>query len=199
MKKRVLFDFDGTLVDSMGSVHRGVKYVFEKHGLPVPEDSDYVLNFRFPFRAYYLERGIRLSDKEILEMFKKGAGEYLPSFFDDAVRAVARLRDSGYSISVITANSEDNVLKALRYARLDDLIHCKTASVKTEAIRELVSKSSLGPKTVYVGDIIADIKDAKEAGAKPVAVLRNGLIRLSPHFHEAGAKICISSLDHLKL
>jgi phosphoglycolate phosphatase-like HAD superfamily hydrolase len=72
-----------------------------------------------------------------------------------------------------------------------------SASNKVEAIRELVGRSSLGSKTPYIGDIIADMIDAKTAGAYPIAVLRNGLLKLAHEFHKAGAKHCTSSLTHL--
>lgn len=199
MKKLALFDFDGTLVDSMGSIFKGVSYVFTQSGCSPPDFVDYILNFHFPFGAFYRERGVSLSDDEIFRIYLQGTDRYVPQFFDDAKAVISSLHQAGYIACIVTANREENVLRTLENVGLDGCVQHRCATEKTETIRELVSQSSLGSKTIYVGDIVADIKDASAAGAYPVAVLRNGMMKLAPEFHKAGAKMCVSSLKHLKL
>jgi phosphoglycolate phosphatase-like HAD superfamily hydrolase len=111
---------------------------------------------------------------------------------------ISHLREINHVVTVVTANSSDNTLRVLESAKLLNFVEYISASHKSEAIRELVGKSALGSKTIYVGDIVADMIDAKNGGAYPVAVLRNGLMRLAPEFHAAGARMCISSLMQLK-
>lgn len=201
MKKRVICDFDGTLVNSMEEIFTAVSYVFISQELEAPSFEDYVVNFRFPFGVFYRERGIKLSDEKIFEIYAKAYfkmyGVYNPPLYDDGLAMISKLHEIDHTVSVVTANSQDNTLRVIESAKLINLIDCFSASNKVEAIRELVQKSSLGSRTPYVGDIIADMIDAKEAGAFPVAVLRNGLIKLAPEFHKAGARLCISSLTHL--
>lgn len=199
MKKLALFDFDGTLVDSMGSIFKGVSYVFTQSGCNPPDFTDYILNFRFPFGTFYRERGVPLSDDGIFKIYLEGLGYYTPQFFDDAKAIISSLHEAGYVACVVTANREENVLRALENAGLDGCVNYRCAMEKTETIRELVAQSTLGSRTAYVGDVVADIKDASAAGAYPVAVLRNGMMKLAPEFHKVGAKMCVSSLKHLKL
>lgn len=199
MEKRVLFDLDGTLVDSMGKIFEAVSGVFVVEGLEKPSFEDYVLNFRFPFETFYCERGVKLSPKEIFKTYSTFHGHYNPRFFDDALSAIHRLHSTQHKPSIVTANSPENVLRVLESVNLVNVLECKSASDKVEAIREFVGRSSLGGMTPYVGDIVADMRDAKRAGARPVAVLRNGLMKLGQEFLDAGASICIRSLKDIDL
>lgn len=201
MKKRVLFDFDGTFVDSMSEIFGAVSHVFISQGLNVPSFEEYITKFRFPFGAFYRERGVRLSDDEIYNIYigayHEKYGVYNPPLYDDVLGLIKYLRGIDHTISVVTANSHDNITRVLEGAKLINVVDCFSACDKVEAIRELVNSSFFGPKTFYVGDVVADMIDAKKAGAFPVAVLRNGLIKLAYEFHTAGARMCISSLSHL--
>ena len=201
MKKRVLFDLDGTLANSMEEIFSAVSHVFLSQGLKVPSFEDYVINFRFPFGYFYRERGVKLSDDEIFRIYadayRSKYGVYNPPLYDDGLFIISHLHDIDHTATVITANSEDNTLRVLEFAKLIHLVDCVSACNKEDAIRELVGKSLLGDRTIYVGDVVADMIDAKRGGAFPVAVLRNGLMKLAPKFHEAGARMCVSSLTHL--
>lgn len=196
--KYVLFDLDGTLVDSMDKIFDGVCYVFEQHGLTPPSFHEYVLNFRFPFGGFYRNLGVELTDEEILSVYRMRVGEHTPVFFDDALLAIEHLRKAGFSIVVITANSRENAYRIVREANLHDCIECHSATEKAETIRMFVEKSAFGRHTMFVGDTIADMKDAVAGHARPIAVLRNSTVRLSQHFYHAGAKECWNSL-HLIL
>jgi phosphoglycolate phosphatase-like HAD superfamily hydrolase len=201
IEKRVIFDADGTIFDSMGGIFGAVCSVFESEGVKSPDLEEYVLNFRFPFVGYYHGHGVNIPEEEILRRYLRAYqevnGEYNPPFFSDALSAIHWLHSIKHKANVVTANSTDNVLRVLSSVNLVHLIECVSASDKVEAIREHVNKSVLGPKTPYVGDIIADMEDARNAGAYPVAVLRNGMMKFANKFHQAGAKLCLSSLEYL--
>ena len=194
----VIFDLDGTLLDSMDGILRAVNHVFDSVGKEHPTYNDYILNFRFPFGAFYRDRGVTLSDSEILSVYREGLGEgFDPDFHLDALHVVTHLQNLSFTSAIVTANSLRNASKALDKAGFGSGMKIISAPNKVEAIRKLVKQSSLGSRTPYVGDSCADMMEAREAGAKPVAVLRGDLINLAPHFHKAGAQACVSSLVHL--
>jgi phosphoglycolate phosphatase-like HAD superfamily hydrolase len=200
MINTVLFDADGTLLDSMNEIFGAVCKVFESQGVVPPDFEDYLLDFRFPFGGYYRSRGVKLSDKEILCAYLKAYedenGEYNPPFHSDAPPLIRWLHDRRVRCKIITANSTENVRRVLASLNFDDLIECTSAGEKVEAIREEMSKSRFGHMIPFVGDTCADVDDGKKAGVFTVAVLR-GQMRLAPEFLKAGAKICIPSLSYL--
>lgn len=197
MKKRVLFDWDGTVVDSMEDIFKGACHVFVSHGIKPPTFEDYVLNFRFPFGAFYRERGVKLSDEEIYEIYCSACGPHNPSFYEDFPPAFAWLQNNQYTASIITANSSDRILKILESAGLAELIECKYSRSKARVIAEFVKKSALGDRTPYFGDIRHDMREAKEGGASPVGVLRKDMMKLSQEFLDAGAVMCINSFKEI--
>jgi len=195
-----LFDFDGTVGNSMRLVYQGVCNVFRNSRIIPPTLDDYIIHFAFPYLGYYQDRGVKADEHQILKWFKEGAGPFRIELFQDAINLLRRLEEAGYQPAIVTANSEENIQKSLRYHNLDHIeaysIH---AADKTECIRGLIEKSEFGAETIYVGDVVSDMVQAKAAGARPVAILRNSFMSLAPHFFEAGATDCIRTLDAIQV
>jgi phosphoglycolate phosphatase-like HAD superfamily hydrolase len=200
MNNVVLFDADGTLIDSMNEIFGAVCKVFESQGVVPPNYEDYLLNFRFPFGGYYRSRGVNLSSEEILRIYLKAYhdenGEYNPPFHPDAPPLIRWLHSMRVRCKIITANSTENIIRVLSSLNFDDFIECTSAEEKVEAIREEMGKSRFGRMIPFVVDTCADVDDGKKAGVFTVAVLRGRMI-LAPEFLKAGAKICIPSLSCL--
>jgi len=200
MKPYALFDFDGTTGDSMCLVYQGVCNVFRNSRIIPPTPNDYILHFAFPYRGYYHDRGVKADEHQIWEWFKEGAGPFKIELFQDAISLFRRLEEAGYQPAIVTANSEENIQKSLHHHNLN---HIETYSIhaadKTECIRKLVENSEFGSETIYVGDIVSDMVQAKAAGARPIAILRNSFMSLASHFFEAGATDCIRTLDAIQV
>lgn len=199
-KPYFLFDFDGTLADSMRSIYQGVCNVFRKSDLAPPTLYEYILEFTFPYSNFYHSRGVKVDEKQIFEWYLEGAIPFEDNFFPDARVMLANLEKAGHTAAIISANSEENIRRCLGRHGLSHIeMYSVRSADKTECIRQLVQQSSFGEHTVYVGDIVSDITFAKLAGATPIAVLRNSHITLSQYFVDAGAKHCVRSLEDLKV
>jgi len=195
-----LFDFDGTVADSMGLVHSGVCNVFEKSGLVPPTLEDYVLNFNFPSRGFYQDRGVTVDDRQIWQWYIQRAEPFNPSLFPDALSLLENLGRAGYEVAIISANSEQNIRTNLKKFGLTHMEVCAVhAADKTDCIRSFIERSSLRHETPYVGDVVSDMSQARIAGVKPVAILRNEFWSLAEHFRKAGARDCVKSLTDLKV
>jgi len=199
-KPYVLFDFDGTLGDSMGSIYEGVCHVFRNSLIVPPAMDDYVLNFAFPYTGYYHDRGVKADKDQIWKWFREGAGPFKGDFFQDGINLLRRLEEAGYVPAIVSANSEENIQHSLHCHNLNHIeAHSIPSADKTERIRELVEISEFGSETIYVGDIVSDVVQAKAAGARPIAILRNSLMSLSPYFFAAGATDCVRTLDAIQV
>lgn len=195
-----LFDFDGTLVDSMDCIYRGVCSVFEKSGLTPPTLEDYILNFHFPYRGFYQDRGVIVDERQIWDWYVQGAHPFKATLFPDAWALLENLSRAGYEAAIISANSEENIRNSLKVVGLSHLEVCSVhAADKSDCIRSFVDRSSLGHETPYVGDVVSDMSQARIAGVKPVAILRNQFFGLAEHFRLAGARECVKSLTQLKV
>jgi phosphoglycolate phosphatase len=195
-----LLDFDGTVADSMNYIYRGVCNVFEQSDLIPPTLEDYILNFHFPYRGFYQDRGVVVDEHQIWRWYISGADPFRPTLFPDASALLENLSRAGYEVAIISANSEENIRKSLKEYNLSHLEVCSVhAADKSDCIRSFIDRSSLGHETPYIGDVVSDMSQARIAGVKPVAILRNHFFGLAEHFRKAGARQCVKSLTELKV
>lgn len=126
-QKTLLFDFDGTLVDSMPYWGRKVLNILDMHGVSYPTDILKVLATKGDLGcAHYFreEYGIPMSVEEILRQMDEYA---LPRYRDEipAKEGVAeRLRAfaaEGYSLNVLTASPHKMLDPCLKREGLYDL------------------------------------------------------------------------------
>ena len=174
----LLFDFDGTLVDSMPSYSRVMLKILDDFGIPYGPDLISVIT---PFGTvktaeYYAEEmGVPLTVEEILEIMKK---ELLSAYLYDipakegVLSALKKLKEEGKSLSVLTASphiSLDPCLKRLGlYDLFDNVWSCDDFSL-SKADPDLFEKvaESLSQKPsdiLFFDDNLGALTTAKKAG-----------------------------------
>jgi len=195
-----LFDFDGTLVDSMDCVYRGICNVFKQSSLIPPTIENHIVNFHFPWLNFFHDRGVTVDEDQIWNWYIEGSEPFKATLFSDALALLENLSRAGYEVAIISSNSEKNIRTNLKKFGLPHLeVHSVHAADKSDCIRSFIDRSSLGHETPYVGDIVSDMSQARIAGVKPIAILRNHFFGLAEHFRKAGAQKCVSSLTQLKV
>jgi phosphoglycolate phosphatase len=181
MKATLLFDLDGTLIDSAEGITRCVAYAFERLGEPVPADLRRWIGppLRDSFRPL-------LKDPQRVER----AVEYYRERFEDIGYAEHRLYDGiaevihtlaarGHRIAVVTAKNEPHARKIVRgfeFAHHFDTIVGATidgrVSHKPELIAEALARLALHAEDcVMIGDRDMDIDGARHHGMRAVGVL----------------------------
>ena len=198
-KRGVLFDFDGTIFDSLGIGYRATCVVFERAGCIPPSYDDFWLHCHAPFEMFYQNRGVNLSSKEIWKLFLGVADFDTATFFPDVVPVLQILTARGFALGVVSGNTHQTIQ---RCCDRDNLTPFFTAGIfgdvgnKTPVIEDWCSAYEVPrTRTWYVGDFVSDMRQARVAGVCGVGIMRGN--KKETVLHEAGASFCINTLHDL--
>ena len=183
----VVFDLDGTLVDSQNAIVASMRAAFESQDLEPPEAAAVRLVIGLPLDSMIerLNPDIRgLRTKRVAECFKhhaqvvQGAGNGGPEPLMPGARAMLeRLEDAGFLLAIATGKSRRGLISLLeahelsnRFVSLqsaDDAPGKPDPTMLCQAIDE--SGAKIGD-TLMIGDTIFDLQMAHNAGVKSIAV-----------------------------
>lgn len=189
MPRHILFDIDGTLVDSVDLHAEAWRVVFERHGKSVPfekvrsqigKGSDQLLPVFWSKEE--LDRFGEQMTKERSELFQK---EFMPQVrpFPKVRELFERLLADGKTIALASSASEKELPKLKKIAGVEDLIHEETNSDDAEESKPepdifLATLKKLGnpdpADAIVVGDTPYDAQAASKAGLRTVGVLCGG-------------------------
>ena len=177
-QKVIIFDFDGTIADTVEAL------VSIANRLAI--EFDYIQitpNELTLLRNLTSREIIRYSGVSLLKipfLFKKVKSELKNKITElepisGVKEALIELNQKGYTLGVITSNSQENVTEFLRFHNLNYLFEFLYSGVtifgKTTIINNVLRQKQLKPETViYVGDETRDIEAAKKANIKVIAV-----------------------------
>ena len=176
MKKLLLFDFDGVLIDSLEVYERAVTLCLEKIGKPIVKNrADFLNLFDENFYEAIVKRGIDLGEymeasKEIVARinYDEMAPFYnlvpvLDKLKKDNVLAVISSNESQAIYTVLTRHQFNGYFKEVLGS---DFMFSKRGKIVHAMDRFQMERDS----TFYIGDTAGDIKEAKMAGVRTVAV-----------------------------
>jgi HAD superfamily hydrolase (TIGR01549 family) len=178
----VVFDWDGTLADSLELFFRANAAVMAELGVPFDEAA-YRRHYTPDWRLAYRRLGVpeaRLDEasRRWRELFDRRSGETraLPG----AVDAVARLAAAGLSVGIVTAGDRDVVAPQVAAFGLagfvsacvygDDLPVAKPHPAPLLRALELMDAGSRPAAVVYVGDAPDDMRMAAAVGCPAIGI-----------------------------
>jgi len=175
----ILFDWDGTLVDSLGAFHAANSSVMAAFGLPfdvVAYRRNYVPDWQEMYRRLGVP-GDRLEEANTLwETAFAGNGE-LVAAFPGVAAALERLRYDGAVLGIVTAGHRAIVEAQLERTGLagllpirvfgDDLaVHKPDPEPLRRALRMAVA---VGARAIGIESVLGDPDELRAAGAVEVA------------------------------
>lgn len=195
----VIFDFDGVLYDSTYSIYRALELMLEKEAdknIPFPSTIQEIANtYQAPAQNYYKRFGISLETPEEVVAFRDDYREVMkqvdsehhtPAALYPEVKDVldtikeAKKENPHLKIHIISAGSEKYIKDVLEKNGITDdfdEIHSECHN-KRAMIETIADKSGIRDKTVMIGDLPSDIKDARQVeGVKTIAVARGTIER----------------------
>jgi len=185
--KALMFDLDGTLLDTIEDIADSLNAVFASYNYPIFSIEDY---------KYFAGRGI---DELIYSSFSKGkidikefdkikAG-YIEEYgkrqytktriFLGIMDLINKLKEIGISVNILSNKPDFQTQEVVNYYFKNfrfDYVYGKKSNFKIkpnpESALDIVSKLQITPSEVlYVGDTNTDIQTAINAGFKSVGVL----------------------------
>src|SRR5712691_9330927 len=193
----VLFDLDGTLIDSIELILNSAKHAFRDRNGHVPSDAEWLTGVGIPLATMF--RRYARDDAEVDALIAKyreyqlANHDRLVRCYDEVVETVDRLRSAGHPLGVVTSKTGwlaqrglDNVGLG---SHIDVIVGCDTCEKhKPDPGPVLFALDELGyepPDAVFVGDSIYDMKAGNAAGVTTIAALwgpfsREDLVASSP-------------------
>jgi len=179
----VLFDLDGTLIDSIDLILGSMRYAFAKCRAPLPTDAEWLTGVGTPLRNMF-ER--YTSDDAEIERLISAYREHqfanhddLVSCYDDVPATVAELTEAGHPLAVVTSKTEALARRGLDRVGLlgffETVIGCDScARHKPHPEPVLTALDRLGyraDEAAFVGDSVHDVEAGNAAGVLTIAAL----------------------------
>jgi HAD superfamily hydrolase (TIGR01549 family) len=174
----VLFDWDGTLLDSYEADSSAYLAMFREMGIPWGLDElaqNYSPNWYHVYRAAKLPRA-RWDDAD--RAWRKQYANHNPKLIAGVRHVLARL-GRRHRLGLVTSGDRDRVVRQLRAFRLTRSFAARVCSGDTQQrkphpapLRLALRQMCLRPSScVYVGDTPEDLEMARRAGVRAIAVL----------------------------
>ncbi len=181
MIRLLIFDLDGTLVDTSEDITRALNYALEPFGYP-PLSNEQTTRLVGDGISRLIEKVIgkdRREFEEIRQKFLDYYGKHIADYstpYPGVVETLERLID--YNKAVVTNKRESlarDLLKHLNLYRFFDLIVGSDTTGETKPspvpVLYVLEKLNVSPdEAIMIGDGPTDIKAGRTAGVKTVAV-----------------------------
>ena len=181
MKKYILFDFDGTLVNTNDVILASWQHTYRHylgHEMPV----DHITSCFGEPLLLTMEREFPGVDPQesadVYRQFQQENADKLVTIFPGIKELLADLKEAGYVLGIVTSRTRESALRYMDMFAItsyfSDLVTCDDTTVhKPNPEPILLAMSKLGAsaeESIMIGDSPFDIKCANNAGVDSVMV-----------------------------
>jgi phosphoglycolate phosphatase len=212
LPRAVIFDLDGTIIDTIDDITAALNATLTSEGLP-PVPANAVRNLVGNGATVLIEKALSLhgrkaSPQRVQELKIRYVGQYsanpvsATTPFPFAVEVLENLSNTGVALGVCTNKPlipSQLILEQLGLSHLIAVLIAPESGFgqKPDPKPLLACAERLGvspDQTVYVGDHAVDVETARAAGIRVITVTFGYSAETS---HHARADCCINSLDEL--
>jgi pyrophosphatase PpaX len=179
--KCILFDLDGTLIDTTPLIMESFKHTFKQHNNEEVPDEEILSFIGLPLRKPFecLCPGREDVMLNTYREYNENRHDCCVGVFIDIINVLEELKERGTLLGVVTSKRQSLAMRGLRLFGLDKYMSVFVALEDTEKhkpggepILEALSRLNIKDKSsvLYVGDSSHDILCAKNAGVRSAAV-----------------------------
>lgn len=178
----IVFDWDGTLMDSAAAIVRAIQASAADLGLPVPSDARarHVIGLGLNDALHYAVPELEESNyPRMVERYRHHylSGDHQLALFDGTVELIAALRERGHLLAVATGKSRKGLERALSFSGLGEYFHATRCADECFSkphpamLDELMAELGVEQAScLMIGDTTHDLQMAKNAGVAGLAV-----------------------------
>ncbi|WP_079418735.1 HAD-IA family hydrolase [Thiomonas intermedia] len=178
----IVFDWDGTLMDSTAAITGAIQQACQDLGLPVPsrEDASYVIGLGLEDALRHAAPALPHGDyPRLAAAYRKHyfALDGQLALFDGVLDLLHTLKSAGYNLAVATGKSRIGLARAMDRPELRGLFDATRTADETFSkphpamLHELMAELASPPqRTVMVGDTTHDLQMAINAQCDAIGV-----------------------------
>lgn len=196
--KLLIFDWDGTLCDSVTTISNCIQHAAKQQGLPIPSfaEASNIIGLGLKEAVTYLFPN---ADDEVIAAVVQSYSSYYreknagpTDFFPHVLEVLAEIKQSGYLIAVATGKSRAGLNRAFAASDIEDLFHDSRCADETASkpnplmLAELLEKFDVSAdQALMVGDTEFDLDMAQQINMPRLGVTygahaRDRLLKFEP-------------------
>ena len=205
----IVFDWDGTLLDSAGAIVQAIQAACRDLELPEPSDAQARHVIGLGLVDAMRQAVPDLKPERYQEMaeryrFHYLSGDHQLTLFKGIPEMLANLQAAGHLLTIATGKSRLGLDRALDHSGLRPLFQASRCADECHSkphpqmLEELMAEFGIGAvSTVMIGDTSHDLLMARNAGVDSLAVTYGA----HPHDHlaEHGPLACLHNVEELAL
>lgn len=208
MRPAILFDLDGTLIDSIELILGAARHAFDGFAGRAPTDEEWRAGIGRPLQTVLRE--FASDDAEAALLFGRYRAYQLEHHdrliqpYEGIVETVQWLSGAGHPMALVTSKSDWMAVKALVLVGLDRLIPtivgcdtCVNHKPHPEPVeRALALLDASADNAIFVGDSPHDVESGRAAGVMTVGVTWGAFT--SEEMRRSGADVVIDRVEELR-
>ena len=182
MRPALLFDLDGTLIDSIELILSSARHAFEGHEGRIPTDDEWRAEIGRPLVDTF--RGFVAKEADVERLIARYREHQLANHdrlvraYDGVIPVIRQLAADGHRMALVTSKPDWLAQRGLVHVGLDDVIpvvvgcdSCTRHKPHPEPVQRALALLDASPSNaIFVGDSPHDVESGRAAGVYTIGV-----------------------------